>query len=670
MRFIVILCTILTILWGSAAVVHSDPSPTASDLTQLSIEELMQVEVITASKKAQPVRDVPASVYVITAEDIRRMGATTIPEALRLVPGVHVAMIDANKWAVAVRGFNGRYSNKLQVLIDGRSIYTPFFSGVYWDAQPLLFMQDVERIEVIRGPGASLWGANAVNGVINIITRSAKDTQGTLWVSGGGGEEKAFGGIRIGGKMGNEGYYRVYALYRERDALEQDKAYIRNNDGWLVRRTGFRADWRRAENEHFTLLGEAYGGRIGQRLNIPDFTLPGSRVVDDRYTVSGYYLMGTWNRRRGNITDTLHLYYDHYARSPLELSEIRDTVDLNWQQRIQVTDKHDLLWGVEYKRTADSTRGNLMNLTPAGKVDHLFGVFVQDDITLNERTRLTVGSKFENNSYTAWEVQPNLRLLWKLDERRIWWGAVSRAVRMPTRAERSIAINAYYEGMVSGVPMFSRIYGSPDFRSEEVTAYELGYRFQPNQRVSLDISTFYNVYRNLRSFEPEDPFLENTPAPHLVLPVYMSNKLHGRTYGFELSANWNVTDSWTLKLGYANLTYRLQHAPDSKDPFNLHSDSTSNTPRHQWNISSHLNLRGHWHIDSYLFFVDRLFGMNFLPSYYRLDISIGWHPTKDVELSLVLQNLLKRDIREFEHPLWERDSIPQKAIYGRVTWRF
>ncbi|MCS6829429.1 MAG: TonB-dependent receptor [Armatimonadota bacterium] len=668
MRFAAFACVLL---WGGLAVVCSKPSSAVEpDLTQLSIEQLMQVEVITASKKAQPVRDVPASVYVITAEEIQHSGATSIPEVLRLVPGVHVATIDANKWAVAVRGFNGRYSNKLLVLIDGRTVYTPFFSGVYWDAQPPLFLQDIERIEVIRGPGGTLWGANAVNGVINIITKSAKDTQGALWVSGGGGEEKAFGGLRVGGRIGARGYYRVYTLYQERDALQQDRAYVRNHDDWLIRRSGIRVDWNRTEGESFVLHAEAYGGRIGQRLNIPDPTLPGSRIVDDRYTTSGYYLMGTWNRQRGNITDTLYLYYDHYARSPMELTEVRDTFDVSWQQRIQTDGKHDWLWGLEYKRTSDKARGALMRLTPPSKTDHIFGVFVQDDITLNAQTRLTIGSKLENNSYTAWEIQPNLRLLWKPDARRVWWAAVSRAVRMPTRAERSIAIDAYYEGMTGGLPMFSRIYGSAQFRSEEVTAYELGYRCQLHDRACVDVSAFYNVYRNLRSFEPANPFVETTPVPHIVIPVYMSNKLYGRTYGFELSANWNVTESWTLKLGYADLTYRLQFAPDSSALFNLHSDSTSNTPRHQWKVSSHWNLPGKWSIDAYLFFVDRLFGMDFLPSYYRLDISIGWRPRKDVELSLVMQNLLKRKIREFEHPLWERDSIPQRAVYGRISWRF
>ncbi|MEJ5250776.1 MAG: TonB-dependent receptor [Chthonomonadetes bacterium] len=666
MRSAILLCVMLCI---ATSVARSDPSQGVQDLTQLSIEELMQVEVVTASKKAQAIRDVPASVYVITAEDIHRMGANTIPEVLRLVPGVHVGAIDANKWAVAVRGFNGRYSNKLLVLIDGRSVYTPFFSGVYWDAQPLLFMEDIERIEVIRGPGASLWGANAVNGVINIITKPAKETQGTVWISGGGGEEKAFGGLRVGGKIGENGYYRAYTLYYERDNLEEDKVYVPNNDGWLVRRSGFRADWNRSPNENFTLHGEVYTGRASQRLRLPDPTIPGTRMVDDRYTLAGYYLMGTWNRQRETAEDTLHIYYTHEARSPIEVSEVRDTFDLSWQQRIQSRAGHDLLWGIEYKRTQDRTVGRYMRLNPSSRTDHVFGAFVQDDITLNDRTRLTFGSKFENNSYTAWEIQPNLRLFWKPSEHNAWWWAVSHAVRMPTRAERAVAIDAYYEGMVNGLPMFSRIYGSPDFRSEQVTAYELGYRCQPHPRLWLDISAFYNVYRNLRSFEPADPFLENDPAPHLVLPVYMSNKLHGRTYGFEVSTSWNVTDFWTLKLGYANITYRLQHDPDSKDPFNFHSDSTSNTPRHQVNISSHLNLPGRWHLDAYLFVVDRLYGMDFIPGYYRLDVSLGWHVTKDARFSLTLQNLLKRKKREFEHPLWERDSIPERAIYGRLVWQ-
>jgi len=669
MRSIMIVCTCL---WAFAvASAYSEPSPSAQDLTQLSIEELMQIEVVTASKKAQPVWDVPASVYVITADDIHRMGATSIPEVLRLVPGVHVGIIDASKWAVAVRGFNGRYSNKLLVLMDGRSVYTPFFSGVYWDAQPPLFMEDIERIEVIRGPGAALWGANAVNGVINIITKSARETQGTLWVSGAGSEEKTFGGWRVGGKLGENGYYRAYTLYQERDNLEQDTEHVPNNDSWLVRRSGFRADWNRSPTESFILHGEVYTGRAGQRLRVLDVILPGSRTVDDRYTISGYYLMGTWNRQRGNITDTLHVYYDHTGRSPIELTQFRDIVDLSWQQRIQANDRHDILWGIEHKYTSDRTfAGLLMSLQPPSRVDHIFGAFVQDDITLNDNTRLTIGSKLENNSYTAWEVQPNLRLLWKPNEKSVWWGAVSRAVRMPTRAERSIIIQAYYEGMTSGLPMISRIYGSPDFHSEEVTAYELGYRCQPHQNLSLDVSAFYNVYRNLRSFEPADPFVETTPVPHLVIPVYMSNKIYGRTYGFEVSARWNVTKNWTLDLGYANITYRLQHAPDSKDPFNLHSDSTSNTPRHQFNIGSHLNLLRGWHLDTYLFFVDRLFGMNFLPSYYRLDVSIGWQVTDRVKMRITLQNLLKRDIREFEHPLWEHESIPERAVYGTISWQF
>ncbi len=663
MRYPAFLCAIL---WMVARGALADPT----DLTQLSIEELMEVQIVTASKKAQSLRDVPASVYVITADDIHRMGATSIPDVLRLVPGVSVGVIDASKWAVAVRGFNGRYSNKLLVLIDGRSIYTPFFAGVYWDAQPPLLMDDIERIEVIRGPGASLWGANAVNGVINIITKSAKNTQGTVWVAGGGGEEKAFGGLRVGGQIGENAFYRVTTQYQERDNLLQDRDFVPNNDAWQMRRSGFRVDWNRSDTESITLHGEAYTGRAGQRLRLPDPASAGAVMVDDRYTITGYYLMGTWNRQRGRITDTLHVYFDHTGRSPIELTEWRDTWNISWQQRIESMGRHDLMWGVEYKSTSDKTFGRYMRLNPASKTDRVFGAFVQDEITLNDQTHLTIGSKFENNTYTAWEVQPNLRLRWKPNDRHIWWTAVSHAVRMPTRAERAIAIDAYYEGMVSGLPLFSRIYGSPDFGSERVTAYELGYRCQPHETLSLDISAFYNVYRNLRSFEPADIFLETSPVPHLILPVYMSNKLHGRTYGFEVAVNWNITPNWLLKMGYANLTYRLYRDPDSKDPFNFHSDSTSNTPRHQVNIASIIDLPRGWHLGAYLFVMDRLYGMDFIPGYYRLDVSLGWHVNKDVSLSLVMQNLLKRKKREFEHPLWERDSIPEKAVYGRVQWRF
>lgn len=667
MRCLVVICGLLALL---PAVTYSDSSPSTQDLTQLSIEELMRLEVVTAGKKAQEVQEVPAAVYVITAEDIHRMGATSIPEVLRLVPGVHVGLIDANKWAVAVRGFNGRYSNKLLVLIDGRSVYTPFFSGTYWDAQPPVFMEDIERIEVIRGPGAALWGANAVNGVINIITKSAKHTQGTMWVAGGGSGEKSFGGLRVGGRIGDSAHYRVYTLFRERDSLQQDRAYVPNSDSWHLRRTGFRADWERSDSERFILNAEVYTGRIGQRLRLPDPTVAGYRIENDRYATTGYHVMGKWSRERGASSDNLQVYFSHEARSPLEMTEFRDTIDASWQQRVRVGEKHDLLWGIEYKRTQDKTFGRYMRVNPPSRIDRIFGVFVQDDITVNDRTRLTVGAKVENNSYTAWEVQPNLRLLWKADEKRVWWGAISRAVRMPTRAERSAVIEAYHEGTVSGLPVFSRIYGSPDFGSESVIAYELGYRCQPHERLSLDITGFHNVYRNLRSFEPADPFLETEPVPHLIVPVYMSNKLHGRTYGYEVSANWNVTDRWTLKLGYANITYRLRRAPDSKDPFNFHSDSTSNTPRHQVNVASHLDLPGGWNLNAYLFVVDRLYGMDFIPGYYRLDVALGWHLRQGVQFDLVLQNLLKRKNREFEPPLWERDSIPERAVYGRFMWRF
>lgn len=661
----------LSILWLVSLCLCKAYAEPVGDLTTLSIEELMQLQVITASKKPQAVWDVPAAVYVISGEDIQRAGANSIPEALRLVPGVHVATIDASKWAVAVRGFNGRYSNKLLVLIDGRSVYTPFFSGVYWDAQPPLFLNEVERIEVVRGPGAALWGANAVNGVINIITRSAKDTQGTLVVTGGGLEERAFGGVRVGGQLGANAYYRIYTLYYQRDRLKQDEADTFNYDDWRVRRGGFRVDWYPSSTESLTLQGEAYSGRAGQRLRLPAFDIGNYRLVDDRYTLSGYYLMGSWRYQNNRTENTLNLQIDHYSRSPIEITENRDTLRAEWRQRIRRLPKHDILWGVEYTYTRDRTQGRYMRVSPDSKTDQIIGFFVQDDIQLNEQGILTLGSKVEHNSYTAWEIQPNMRLLWKYNPNTVLWAAVSRAVRMPTRAERTIAIDAYYEGTTQeGIPLFSRIYGSNGFQSEQVVAYELGGRFHPSHEVSLDLSAFYNIYRNLRSFEPANPFLETSPAPHIIIPVYMSNKLHGHTYGFELATNWQVNSSWSLKFGYANITYRLKHAPDSRDPFKLHSDSTSNTPRHQWNLVSHLKLPSGWYADAYLFFADRLVGMDFIPAYYRLDLSLGWRAKQNLEFHLYLQNLLRRKKREFEHPLWERDSVPERTVYGRLLWRY
>ena len=435
------------------------PPPSESDLGLDGLDEIMDlvdeplenltrqnvvvpaldVQVSTVSRTESTVGRSAAAVFVVTNEMIRRSGARTIPDALRLVPGVQVARIDANKWAVTIRGFNGRYANKLLVQIDGRSVYTPLFAGVYWDVQDVV-LEDVDRIEVIRGPGAAVWGANAVNGVVNIITKSARDTQGTFVEAGSGTEERSFSTVRTGGKLGQNAYYRIYGKWFERDRAGLPTGIA--DDEWRQGRTGFRIDWEPNGCDKLTFQGDAYGGTSGTANRIPDSLPPDfqSTITDDS-RVSGGNALLRWSRTIDAETDwSLQFYYDRTSRKAVTtgFQEDRDTIDLDFQHRFPLAPEHSLIWGFGYRNSKDSIRSSpfYLQFYPSDRADDLFSYFVQDEITLREDLLyLTVGSKFEHNDYTAFEYQPTGRLLWTPDPRHSIWAAISRAVRTPSRAE-------------------------------------------------------------------------------------------------------------------------------------------------------------------------------------------------------------------------------------------
>ena len=582
-----LLSSVMTAVWAGHIPV---------DLTELSLEELMNIEIISASKKEEKLFEAAAAVYVITGEDIRRSGFTSIPEVLRMVPGMQVARIDGARWAISSRGFNGRFANKLLVLMDGQSVYTPIFSGVYWELQDML-LEDVERIEVIRGPGATLWGANAVNGIINIITRNAKDTQGDLVTLGVGSEERGFGGFRYGGKLRKDLYYRIYAKYLKRD----DFVYASGEeagDGWNVLRGGFRMDWEVSSSNTLTLQGDICDGNLGRTYRIIDSLDPFSvRTFGFDVKNARRNVLGRWEQGSSNDSElTLQLYYDRTDGEDAVIVGFFDTFDVDFQHRFMIREWQEIVWGFGYRLMRDETDGTFtLSLDPNSRNYDLFSAFVQDEITLIEdQLRVKLGSKFEHNDYTGFEMEPNVRVLWMPYEWHTVWGAVSRAVRTPSRIDNDMRIFIEEfppDQLFPNIPTTLVVaFGNRDFESEQVLAFELGYRFHPTERLFLDIATFYNVYDKLRTAEPGTPFLETSPSEHIVMPFIIDNRMHGETYGGELATHWRVQDWWQLRAAYTCLQMQLHLDEDSGDMISEYAEGQS--PRHQFSLFSSMNLPG------------------------------------------------------------------------------
>ncbi len=651
------------------------PQKLPADLTEVALEELMNIEITSVAKREQKLSDAPAAVYVLTKEDIRRSGATSIAEALRMVPGLQVARINANVWAISSRGFAARYSNKMLVLVDGRSVYTPTFSGVFWDVQDMM-LEDIDRIEVIRGPGGTLWGANAVNGVINIISKHAKDTQGGLVSAGGGSEEEGFGGLRYGGKVGSRAHYRVYSKYFQRDALLTETGQPAA-DGWHAARGGFRADWEPAEGHSITMLGDLYGQREGQIASRYSLRPPFTENAEDQVRASGGNLLTRWRQLSDNGSETaLQFYYDRYRRSESVYGERRHTVDLDFQHRRTLGSRHDLLWGLGYRFTSDRiTESAVIRIHTPSRGDQLFSAFLQDEIPLlTDRLFLTFGSKFEHNDYTGLEVQPSVQLLWRLRPRHTAWGSISRAVRTPSRGEDGIQYGfAALPGPV-GIPILVTLTGDGRFRSEHLRAQELGYRLQATRRLSLDLASFYNAYNKLISAEPGAPSLVPSPPPlHLAVPAYLENKLRGETYGGEISAAWLPVERWKLAGGYAGLRMQFRLSPDSTTASFFSSQLESQerqSPRHQLHLRSYFDFTRTLQLDTAVYHVGSVSGLA-IPSYTRLDLRVGWHPVERLDLSLGLQNLLDARHPEFvSESLHPKSSEVGRSAYGKITWRF
>mgnify|MGYP001584244380 CR=1 FL=1 len=658
----------VVLFWASSCTLAQKPS---QDLSETSLEALMNTEVTSASRKQEKFITIASAIFVIRPEDIRRSAATNIPDLLRMVPGLEVAHIDANKWAISARGFNGRFANKLLVLIDGRAVYSPLFSGVYWDVQDVM-LEDIERIEVIRGPGGTVWGANAVNGVINIITRAAKDTQGGLLSAGAGNHERGFANVRYGGHAGSKGYYRIFLKYFNRGPFELPSGQDAN-DQWQLGRGGFRADWQLNPKDSLTLDASLYGGRAGLAVaQVVSFSPPFEQTLAGQAHLGGGYVLARWRRevsKQSNLA--LQVYYDRSDRSDVSLGETRHTVDLDFTHRVTWGGRHDLVWGLGFRYTTDQTRPKFFTaFDPASRHDNVGSGFVQDEIALfSKRLRLTLGSKFEHNELAGFEFQPSVRASWSFNPHHAVWGAISRAVRTPSRVDRNVRIILNAFPVPGGPPTVITIFGDPAFRSEHLLAYELGYRLQPGQRISLDLAAFYNRYTHLQATRSDAPFLELEPAPpHVVLPLRITDRMRGETHGAELAGNLNLTHSWRFISGLTFLREHLHAGPGTTGSFSELNEGDN--PAWQIHLRSLVNLPKQLEWDTSLHLVGTLASQD-TQRYARLDMRLGWRPTETLELSVVLQNLTDARHQEFNSTSqFVRSSLVRRGAYAKFTWSF
>jgi iron complex outermembrane receptor protein len=645
------------VLLGTASPAFADDI----DPFSLSPEQLFDATVMSVSRADEKLRAAPAAVYVLTNEDIRRSGATSIPEALRLVPGVQVARSSTSGWAISVRGFNSSLANKLLVLMDGREVYDALFSGVYWDIQDTA-LEDIERIEVIRGPGASLWGANAVNGVINIITKKAGDTQGAMAMVVVGNQDRVILTGRYGGSIGETGHWRIYGKSLDR-APEELGDGSDAKDAWQALRGGFRTDWDEdVQGNSFTLQGDVYHNEDGNLRGVPQLTPPYSVVNEDNITAEGGNVSGRWTRGfKDNGQLTVQAYLDLTRRGQLSLGDKRTTFDIDAQYRLPAWRRHDLIAGVRYRLSDEElTPSAIITFADGKRHDQLFSGFIQDKIALeSDRWYLTLGSKFEHNDYTGFEVQPNVRAEW-LGDAQTAWASVSRAVRTPDQLEQDLNV---LTGVIPPgffpVPISVELRPNPDFKSEELIAYELGYRRQWSPTVQMDLAVFYNDYDNLSTITllpPEVGF----PPLHLILPVETTNDTTAQTYGFEAVVNWRAQDNLNVSAAYSLLEMDLDGPPSNKAIASEAAEGQS--PEQQFNVRAQWDVSKQVAWDTTLYYVGALPALD-IDAYWRLDTRVGFHIADNLEVELIGQDLLDDSHREFG------STQIQRSLFARLTWR-
>jgi len=649
-------------------------SPTsfaAINYFELTLEQLLETKVESVSKRKETMAEAPTAVYVITNEDIARAGVTTIPDALRMAPGVNVARSDNNSWAISIRGFNSTLANKLLVLVDGRSIYNPVFGGVLWGAHDLL-LEDIESIEVIRGPGGTLWGANAVNGVINIKTKHTRATQGTLLSAIVGDEEQGTLNARHGAAFGDDNFYRVYAKVFQRDAsynplntsLDPSKEDHNVYDEWDGFRTGFRMDW----SDEFTLSGDAYRSNTQQRRVHFSLIEPYMPIENQQIKYEGVNLLGRWIQKYNDGGQlSVQTYIDWAKRDePINFIDDRITYDAEAQYDFAPFAGHQITTGLGIRLLHDDQEGDEnVSFSPSSRRNNLYSAFLQDKITLvNQQWFLTLGSKFEHNDFSGTEVQPNARLQWQLNENQHLWAAVSRAVRTPTPIEEDLT-STLLTREINSFPVRAAFVPNDDFKSEKLIAYELGYRNQMTPKLSADIATFYNDYERLQTTTTQPPAIVNNGVDpvHFFLPIKFTNHMQGKSYGVEAAFNWQYSADLKLAANYSYLHLLVTALnPEQEGAEDIY-------PAHQ--LSTHIfwNINSNWTLDTSVFYIDELTAFN-VDDYVRTDINLGGKINKNLRLNLVGQNLFDRSHREFGNATDLNAAEIEQSVFAKLTWNF
>jgi iron complex outermembrane receptor protein len=665
LRFLLVSGTLLA-LAGPARAQEAERSP--GNIASLDIEDLARIKVTSVARRPELYREAAAAVSVITREDIRRSGAGSLPEAIRLAPGLQTARLGTRDWAVSARGFNDQTTNKLLVLIDGRAVYSPFFAGVFWDVQQVA-LGDVERIEVIRGPGATLWGANAVNGVINVITRPATETRGGTVSLLGGTAEEWMASARYGLALGHSGALRLYGRGIREPTVDLADGSESPED-WTLGQGGFRADWV-GERRSFTLQGDAYYGEGDERYRLVTEAPPNVGVFDLEAENHGFNLLGRVTGRAGARSDyVIQAYYDEAVRNqPGFYGRVAvRTADLDLQYHIPIGTRHDVLVGGGYRRVSDDITGSfILRFDPPSRGTDLFTGFIQDQIALvPDRFSLILGTKIEHNGYTGFEVQPNVRSVWQVQAGHSIWAAVSRSVRSPSRADVDVVATG---AVLPGSPRtFIQAQGTEDFRTEELVAYELGYRATPHSRVSFDLALYYNDYQHLRSVVPQPPELSDTL---IVLPLHIRNDFQGHSWGGEASVTLRLARAWRVRANYSLL--KIEVEPRSDAPSGAVTDVLPGlNPTHQASLWSSFDLPHGIEADLIGRYVSDLDApVAPISDYLTADAKVTWRIRPGFRFGLVGKDLLQRRHAEFRPP---QGVVAQRYVPRRVSaflsWQF
>jgi iron complex outermembrane recepter protein len=669
-----------------------------SELKALSLEQLMDVQVSMVSRREESAFTTPAAASVITADDIRRTGVQQLPEALRLAPGLQVARINTGTWAISSRGFNDQFGNKLLVLHDGRTIYTPIYSGVLWQLQDTM-VEDLERIEVIRGAGGALWGANAVNGIINIASKSAKDTQGMLLSVGGGNELQAFAGMRYGFQIGEKAWGRVYGRFVDQDS--QFRPAATDDDTYRRGTAGFRFDWEPGDRNKLTLIGDVRVGEADQQISAVQFgpqlvfpPVPGIPPVIQTASMTNYLesvgdqganLLGRWTHTFSDTSEMrLQAYYDRVVIDNERIGFTTDTADVDFQHRFNVGSRNALTYGGAYRFISNrSDNSDFFQYEPSAEKRHVASVFLQDEVTLvPDRLKFTVGTKLEHNEFTGWEYQPSGRLVWTPSERHTVWAAVGRAVRIPAMAERSTTatVGTVPFQLAPGSPGLEiplRLRRSPGLVAEELINFELGYRVRPLDSVTVDLSVYYNRYDHLRGTGADTAALSADGFVDLAI----ANSLRGESYGGELSVTWQAREWWRLQASYVLARVDVR----ARDEYAgwLPAGEEGTTPEHQFTLRSSLDLPKGFFLDTTVRYVARLDGQESaipggpvpafpVPSYWELDGQVGWRVNDRIEIGLVGRNLINDHHKEFGPSIFAGffGSEVERALYLRLNVKF